>query len=95
MGKIWARHKFSKSKKTMELIGCDMDTLRSHIEKQFTEGMTWDNHGSGHDNWQWDHIIPLLHGDPDQAEMEKRMHYTNIQPMWAKDNQIKGNRFIG
>jgi hypothetical protein len=98
MGKIWGRHKFSKSKKTFELIGCDMDTLRSHIEKQFTDGMTWDNHGLSGGNertWQFDHRTPLLHGDPDQAEMERRMHFTNIQPMWANDNQSKGNRFIG
>ena len=95
MGKIWDKNKFTKSKSTFKLLGCDMITFRSHVEKQFTEGMTWDNHGNGDNKWNFDHIKPLLYKNPDQSEMEKRMHYKNIQPMWAKENQSKNNRYIG
>lgn len=95
MGKIWDKEKFTKSKKSFELLGCNMDTFRAHVEQQFTEGMTWDNYGFGNDKWNFDHIVPLLYDDPDQKEIERRMHYTNIQPMWQKDNMIKSNRFIG
>jgi hypothetical protein len=72
-----------------------METFKSHVEQQFTEGMTWDNHGNGEGKWNFDHRVPLLYGNPDQEEIERRMNYTNIQPLWAKDNQSKGNRFIG
>jgi hypothetical protein len=67
-----------------------MDTFKVHIKKQFKKGMTWDNHGK----WHFDHIKPLLHDNPDQKEMERRMHYTNIQPLWASENTKKGNRYI-
>lgn len=91
LSKIWSRKQFTKSKKTIELLGCDMDTFKAHIKKQFKKGMTWDNHGK----WHFDHIKPLLHDNPDQKEMERRMHYTNIQPLWASENTKKGNRYIG
>lgn len=92
---IWKRDKFTKSKKTFKLLGCDMVTFRAHIEKQFTEGMTWDNYGHGSGKWQFDHVVPLLYGDPDQKTIEGRMHYTNIQPMWSHENAVKGNRYVG
>ena len=95
LGKIWSRNRFTKSKKTFDLLGCNMETFKSHIAQQFKEGMTWDNHGHGKGKWQFDHIVPLLHGNPDKVEIERRMHYTNMQPMWASENASKGNRFIG
>lgn len=91
MAKIWDKEKFTKSKSTFKLLGCDMETFRAHIQSKFTEGMSWDNYPE----WQFDHITPLLYDNPTQAEMERRMHYTNIQPMWASENAVKGNRFVG
>jgi hypothetical protein len=38
-----------------EYIGCTIEELKLHLEKQFTDGMTWENHGL----WHIDHIIPL------------------------------------
>ena len=26
-------------------LGCTIDELKSQLESQFTEGMSWDNHG--------------------------------------------------
>jgi len=37
----------NKSKNTMELLGCQIKELKSHLEKQFKDGMTWDNYGDG------------------------------------------------
>ena len=45
----------TKSKRTLELLGCSIDFLRKHLEKQFKSSMTWDNH-SVH-GWHIDHII--------------------------------------
>jgi hypothetical protein len=63
----------------------------NHLEKQFTYGMTKENHGRN--GWHIDHIIPLSSAK-NQQELEKLLHYTNCRPLWAKDNLIKGNKII-
>ena len=39
----------------MSLVGCELDELLLHLEKQFNDGMSWDNYGS---YWEIDHIKP-------------------------------------
>ena len=51
--------------------------------------MTWENHGHG--GWHIDHIIPL-DSALSEEELYKLCHYTNLQPLWAKDNIRKGNK---
>ena len=53
--------------------------------------MTWENHGE----WHIDHIIPLMYETPTLKDIVKRLHYTNTQPLSAKANMEKGNRYIG
>lgn len=93
--RIWCalhRNKSSKSKKmnkTEELIGITILDLKKHLEKQFKEGMTWDNHGK----WHIDHRVPLNSFDlTNPEEQKKAFHYTNLQPLWAKENLSKGSR---
>lgn len=75
-----------KSARTMELLGCNGAVARAHIERQFVAGMTWENHGE----WHVDHIKPLASFDLTRAdEQRKAFHYTNLQPLWAKDNRAK------
>ena len=53
--------------------------------------MSWSNWGKV---WELDHIIPLHKFDlTDREQFVKACHYTNLQPMWAKDNLSKNNRF--
>lgn len=84
-------HKMSKSKRTINLLGCSAEEFWAHLEKQFTEGMTRDNHGKH--GWHIDHIIPLSSAKNIQ-ELEQLFHYTNCRPLWAKDNISKGNKII-
>ena len=79
----------NKSKKSIEIIGCSPNELRFHLEKQFTEGMNWDNYSFR--GWHIDHIIPLTSAK-NEEELIKLCHYTNLQPLWAKDNLSKGGR---
>ena len=47
--------------------------------------MSWDNYGI--EGWHMDHIIALANFDLQDPEQFKRAcHYTNLQPMWAKEN---------
>src|SRR3989304_2320229 len=80
---IYCALKYKKKNRTMELVGCDLQTLKEYIEKQFKEGMTWENHGFY--GWHIDHIIPLGTAKTEE-EMIKLCHYTNLQPLWALEN---------
>jgi hypothetical protein len=82
-----------KAYKTKELIGCDMEFFRQYIEHQFKEGMSWENYGKN--GWHLDHIIPCSSFLLEYNEQQKLcFHYTNYQPLWAKENFSKGNRII-
>lgn len=69
-----------------EYIGCTREELVAHIEKQFKEGMSWNNYGEFH----LDHIIPLSSANTEE-ELYALCHYTNLQPMWAEENIRKSN----
>lgn len=79
----------TKQVKTIELIGCSIEELKSHLESLFTEGMSWENYGE----WHVDHKRPCASFDLTKEEEQKLcFHYTNLQPLWALDN-IKKNSF--
>jgi hypothetical protein len=80
-----------KNPRTLELVGCDYVFLMEYIEKKFTEGMTWENYG--YSGWHIDHIIPLCTAKTEE-ELKKLYHYTNLQPLWAKDNLTKSKKLI-
>ncbi|CAN1607061.1 HNH nuclease [Candidatus Pelagibacterales bacterium] len=81
-----------KKNKTLELVGCSPKDLKIYIEKQFLTGMNWENYGL--DIWHIDHIKPLsLAKTMDDIIRLKLMHYTNLQPLWAKDNIKKSNKY--
>ena len=83
----------SKAYKTMELLGCSIQEAKEHLEKQFKEGMTWENH-SFH-GWHIDHIIPCVSFDLTDPEQQKKcFHYTNLQPLWASENMSKGAKIL-
>jgi len=70
----------------MEYVGCDVDTLRAHLERQFVDGMTWENQGE----WHIDHVRPCASFNLDnEDERHKCFHYTNLQPLWGPDNLSK------
>ena len=75
-----------KTVSATKLVGCTWEELRTHIENQFQDGMTWDNYGE----WHIDHIKPIsLFNLLDTEEVKQACHYTNLQPLWAADNLKK------
>jgi protein-arginine kinase activator protein McsA len=79
------------SKSVMELLGGDREVVLKHIESQFKKGMSWDNYGVH--GWHIDHIRPCNSFDlSDPQQLKECFHYTNLQPLWAKDNIRKGDK---
>ena len=79
----------NKTYKTFDIVGCSPEFVKEHLEKQFIEGMTWENQGK----WHIDHIIPLSSAKTEE-EVYKLCHYTNLQPLWAEDNLKKGSKIL-
>lgn len=80
-----------KSGSAVSDLGCSIAEFKSHIEQQFQSGMTWDNWSQK--GWHLDHKRPLAMFDltnPD--EFRTAVHFTNYQPMWARENHAKGAR---
>jgi hypothetical protein len=66
---------------------------RDGLESKFQEGMTWDNWSRT--GWHIDHILPLDNFDlADPEQLRRACHYTNLQPLWAKDNLSKGSKYV-
>ena len=80
------KNKTSKNQDSIsELIGCNIQELKLHIQGKFTDGMNWDNYGLG--GWHVHHEIPCAVFDLKDPEEQKRcFHFSNLQPMWAKEN---------
>jgi hypothetical protein len=79
----------TKKNKTFEIVGCTPQFLKEHLEKQFVDGMTWENRSE----WHIDHKIPLSSAKTEE-ELYKLCHYTNLQPLWVEENLKKGNKII-
>jgi hypothetical protein len=74
----------SKNKKTIDILGCDIEFFKNYIEDKFTIEMSWENYGI---IWDIDHIIPLSTAKTEE-EVIKLNHYTNLQPL---DSYINRN----
>ena len=79
----------TKKNKTFDIVGCSPQLLKEYLEKQFTQGMSWDNYGE----WHIDHIVPLSSAKSED-EIYKLCYYSNLQPLWAEDNLRKSDKII-
>ena len=79
----------SKAGRGLSYVGCSIPELKNHLESQFKKGMNWGNHSKT--GWHIDHIIPCSSFDhSDEKQLRQCWHFTNMRPMWAKQNMSKG-----
>ncbi len=81
--------KHCKTGSAVQDLGCSIEEFKDYIASKFSPGMSWDNWGKS--GWHIDHIKPLASFNLSQREqLLQAVHYTNMQPLWAKDNYRKG-----
>ncbi len=82
-----------KSFKWSNVVNYSTKDLKEHLEKQFIKEMSWDNYGT---YWHIDHKIPqswFKFKSVDSKQFKKCWGLENLQPLNAKENLIKGNRW--
>lgn len=88
--RFWAAIRYGcKKGSAVHDLGCSIPEFIKYFESLFQPGMSWDNRGE----WHIDHIKPLSAFDlTDRNQVIEACHYTNLQPLWAKDNLSKGDK---
>ena len=91
--RLWGALNAQRTRKNTsleELIGCSIPILKSYIERQFLKGMNWNA------KIHIDHKKPLISFNLTDLEQQKKaFHYSNLQPLWARDNLVKGSKIYG
>ena len=80
------RNGYTKRSRTFQILSCDFLFFKEYIESQFKKGMDWSN-------IHLDHIKPISLATTEKEVLELN-HYTNFQPLFAKDNLRKSNKLI-
>ena len=82
--------KATRSRRTLELLGCSIEECRQHLESQFRDNMSWNNYGIV---WHIDHIIPCSSFDFTNEEEQKIcFNYKNLQPLLVEENLTKSDK---
>ena len=83
-----------KNQRTFEILPYTVDELKTHLEQQFTDGMTWDNYGE----WHVDHILPLSSFQfttINDFDFIKAWSLNNLRPLWKTTRIINGIQYEG
>ena len=86
---------FRKEYSTVNYCGMSFVEVRKYIESLWLDGMSWENHGKTRGCWNIDHIMPIKGEGVDlqnESHVRAICNYRNLQPLWYKDNILKGNK---
>ena len=76
------------------MVEYTLKDLKEHLESKFIDGMSWKNHGRF--GWHIDHIRPIDSfniTDYDCNDFKECWSLNNLQPLWAKENLEKSNKY--
>ena len=79
-----------------DLVGYNIDKLMQRLEVNFKLGMSWSNYGKY--GWHIDHKKPqslFNFSSYEDKEFKNCWMLCNLQPLWAKENFNKSNKFKG
>lgn len=82
----------NQNTKYLDILGYTKEELKNHLEKQFTNDMSWKDFRNG--KIHIDHIKPQsLFNLKDINDIKECWSLDNLQPLWAKDNIRKSNKY--
>jgi hypothetical protein len=90
---VLKENRVDKNQSYFDVLQYTPEQLIVHLEKQFTEGITWENYGE----WHVDYKLPISSfniqkmGD---SEFMKCWSLENLQPMWGEENIRKSNKIF-
>ena len=76
------------------VVGYNLHDLKAHLELLFKPGMNWNNYGKN--GWEIDHVRPVSAFNivsHDCQDFKECWSLSNLQPLWAVDNQRKGKKW--
>lgn len=82
-----AQVKAIKTSGTFEALGYTVEQFVTHIERQFSNGMGWNNMSE----WQIDHIVPTSKAKTTEDVISLNQ-LSNLRPMWASENNRKKDK---
>jgi len=88
--RMWAALKGRSDGALFSRLGYSSADLVAHLERRFSDGMSWENYGK----WHVDHVRPCASfdlSDPDQ--FSECWGLANLAPLWASDNIKKGAKY--
>ena len=89
IGGSFRRRSSIKPIKTEQILGCSIEEFKNYIISKCPEGITLENFNRY--GYHIDHIIPLASANSEE-EIINLCHYTNLQPLWCKENLIKSDK---
>jgi len=86
-------NKFKKNSKSQEILSCNWEEFKNHIESQFLPWMNWENHGRCDEldyncTWHLDHIVPMKYAKTEE-DIYLLNHWSNFQPMCGYKNMYQ------
>lgn len=90
---VLKENKATKYGHYFDILGYKPEELILHLEKQFNNGMTWENYGE----WHVDHKLPITSfkfNNINDEEFKKCWSLSNLQPMWGVENIRKYNKIL-
>jgi hypothetical protein len=85
--RLFKQSNLHKTQKTVEYTGCTNEQFINYMKSKMTADMTFEN-------IHFDHIKPVSRFNlENEEELKMCCHYTNFQPLLAKDNLRKKNRW--
>lgn len=93
---LYALKNNTKSKTTLELIGCSIDYLKEHLQRTAIDNgyVDFDIENFSGEDYHVDHIRPCDSFDlSDPKEQSLCFHYTNLQILTSDENLAKSASF--
>jgi hypothetical protein len=90
---VLKENRVDKNQSYFDVLQYTPEQLIVHLEKQFTEGITWENYGE----WHVDHKQPISSFNIQEmgdSEFMKCWSLENLQPIWGEENIRKSNKIF-